>query len=179
MSKEYDQYLEDHINAVIQSYYYLVNNDIVEYSEDLENQMTQHDASKRSEEEYDAYDQYFYGINPAQPSYKTDSDFMYAFLHHLHNNPHHWQYWVLIQDSDESHKEEVLDMPYNYAVEMVCDWWSFSWMEYWKTDDKEQLLGVFAWYDDNKDSMKLSDSTRNVVESILERLHENLSQLLR
>ena len=139
MSKEYDQYLEDHINGVIQSYYYLVNNDIVEYSEDLENQI------------------------------------MYAFLHHLHNNPHHWQYWVLIHDSDESHKEEVLDMPYNYVVEMVCDWWSFSWMEFWKTGEEEQLLGVFAWYDDNKHSMKLSNATRYEVEYLLDSLRQSLS----
>ena len=60
-----------------------------------------------------------------------------------------------------------LDMPYNYIIEMICDWWSFSF----KTGD---LTEIFNWYDSHKDHIKLSDNTRKTVHDILSRIKEKV-----
>lgn len=85
----------------------------------LNENITMHDRSKYSDEEYIPYIEYFYGTK----SKKIDTEFNYAWLHHIHNNPHHWQYWVLKHDDKP---EEALEMPYEYIIEMFCDHWSFS-----------------------------------------------------
>ena len=60
-----------------------------------------------------------------------------------------------------------MDMPYNYIVEMICDWWAFSWKD-------ENLNEIFEWYEEHKEYMKLSDTTRHTVETILIRIKEKL-----
>ena len=125
-----------------------------------------HDKSKDQQDEYDAYDRYFYGNNR---SYQDVQDFNYAWLLHIHRNPHHWQYWVLINDNPKE-GEIVLDMPYNYILEMICDWWAFSWA-------KENLREIFGWDDAHKDYMKLSDKTRKTVESILGSIKTKLDEI--
>ena len=125
-----------------------------------------HDASKSSDQEYHAYDAYFYGRNR---SYQVVQEFNRAWLHHIHNNPHHWQHWVLINDNPNE-GEIILDMPHLYIIEMVCDWWAFSWA-------KGNLYEIFNWYDEHKDYMKLSDKTRKTVDDILAKIKTKLDEL--
>ena len=70
-------------------------------------------------------------------------------------------------DPDEG--EVVMDMPYNYIVEMICDWWAFSHM-------KGELTEIFNWYAPHAGYMKLSDNTRKEVEWILGKMREKLSE---
>lgn len=162
MSQQYDTYLQEHKENVKKAYIWMRENipDIftdIDSNYDLEWQMTYvHDVSKEDPEEYDAYDKYFYGNNK---SFKVVEDFQYAWLHHIHNNPHHWQHWVLINDDPEE-GIKALDMPVNYIIEMVCDWWSFSW----KSGD---LLSMFDWYKEHRDYIRLSYDTRKAVEGLL------------
>lgn len=162
MGQLYDEYLYDHTSNVMKAFEWLVVHKIVTELDETPflEQMDKHDLSKNSDEEYDAYDRYFYG----NKSYKTTRDFNYAWLHHIHNNPHHWQYWVL-QNDDGS--EEVLEMPKKYAIEMICDWWSFSW----KTG---KLDTIFDWYEKHK-GMKLNPATRIYVEGILDKIKKELA----
>ena len=89
-------------------------------------------------------------------------------MHHIHKNPHHWQHYVLINDeADEG--IVVLDMPYNHIVEMICDWWSFSW-------STGNLYEIFDWYDKHKEHIHLSNSTRVIVESILGKINKKLDE---
>lgn len=169
MSKEYDLYLKKHRDNVAKGFKWLQQNlpDILipgGDSYDLEHQIVfAHDVSKNTPEEYDAYDVYFYGGNR---SYEVVQNFNYAWLHHIHNNPHHWQHWILTND-DKELGDLALDMPYNYIIEMICDWWAFSWQ-------KENLFEIFDWYDEHKDYMKLGDTTRKTVEDILGKIKEVL-----
>ena len=164
MSSEYDHYLDDHRKCVQQAYDFLVSNAIVDDVEGKAEELVRsHDLSKFCDEEYDAYDQHFYGVQ----SEEVEQAFLYAFLHHLHNNPHHFQYWVLIQGVNKEHNEEVLEMPYEHVVEMVCDWWSFSWSKYNESGNLEDLLEVLKWYKKSKDNIKLHPLTRDEVESLL------------
>lgn len=171
MSIEYDRYLEQHKANVIKGYEWILdnlpvlNNPVTEMGINMFDQLANHDASKYTPEEYDAYDRYFYGNR----SYQVVQEFNYAWLNHIHNNPHHWQYYVLVHD-EPGEGITALDMPYNYILEMLCDWWTFSWKE-------GNLTEIFKWYDEHKDYMKLSIKTRKTVEDILEKIKEKLSEL--
>lgn len=168
MSYEYDQYLAKHRSAVVKAYDWLYFNlpEVLTraYNADLEYQIRfKHDFSKNEPDEYFAYDAYFYGGNR---SYEVVQNFRKAWLLHIHRNPHHWQHWVLINDEPDE-GEILIPMPFNYIVEMICDWWSFSWI---KGDSTE----IFKWYDDHKDYMKLHKDTRKTVEDILDRIKDIL-----
>lgn len=166
MSVQYDNYLTEHKENVAKGFRWLQEN-IPEVIEDgFEWQICfNHDASKTDPEEYDAYDAYFYGNNR---SYSVVQNFKKAWLRHIHNNPHHWQHWILINDEPKEGMV-VIDMPYIYVVEMICDWWSFSWT-------KGDLNEIFGWYEDRKDYMKLSANTRKSVEYILGKMKDKLEE---
>lgn len=166
MSVQYDNYLTEHKENVAKGFRWLQEN-IPEVIEDgFEWQICfNHDASKTDPEEYDAYDAYFYGNNR---SYSVVQNFKKAWLRHIHNNPHHWQHWILIND-DPKEGMVVIDMPYIYVVEMICDWWSFSWT-------KGDLNEIFGWYEDRKDYMKLSANTQISVEYILGKMKDKLEE---
>ena len=122
-----------------------------------------HDKSKDDPEEYNAYDKYFYGGNQ---SYKVVQDFRFAWLRHIHHNPHHWQHWILIND-DPDEGEIIMEMPHVCIIEMICDWWAFSWA-------KGDLTEIFNFYEKNKNYMKLADKTRYEVEHILDTIRESI-----
>lgn len=168
MSYQYDQYLEKHKANVIKGFEWMQNNipEVLERVEDcdLGHQICiAHDYSKIYTDEYDAYDSYFYGGNK---SFEVVEKFNIAWLNHIHRNPHHWQHWVLINDDPEK-SEIILDMPLNYIIEMICDWWSFSW-------ERRTLSYIFDWYDKHKGYMKLSSNTRKEVEYILDKIRGTL-----
>ena len=169
MSAEYDAYIIDHKNNVVAAAEWLRHNVPSINTNDvcgLGSNLWRHDDSKLTREEYDAYDEYFYG---GEKTKEIKEAFNYAWLRHIHNNPHHWQYWVLINDDPEE-GTIALDIPYKYAIEMICDWWSFSW----KTGN---LYEIFNWYDEHKKRMILSEHTRELVEEILGEIKKKLDEL--
>ena len=174
MSKQYDLYLEQHRSNVAKGYNWMRENIPEIFNNIPENDFSllhefqiryDHDKSKDLEDEYNAYDDYFYGGNR---SFEVVQNFRYAWLKHIHRNEHHWQHWVLIND-DPNEGEIIMDMPYNCIIEMICDWWAFSW-------NKGKLDEIFVWYDEHKNYMKLSEKTRNVVESILGLIKDKLEE---
>lgn len=170
MSIEYNNYLSEHISNVQKGLNFFKEHmpDILTYEGNyylgyaLEEQFANHDKSKYDEKEYAAYDAYFYGGNKTQA---VLDEFNRAWLHHIHHNPHHWQYYVLIQDDDET---ICVEMPYCYVLEMLCDWWAFSW----KNGD---LFEIFEWYEKHKNHILLNPKTRKVVEDILTKLRAQLA----
>lgn len=169
MSRAYDLYLEQHKENVRNGFEWIRENLpglIPDDGTDYEHQICfAHDASKSELDEYDPYDRYFYGGNR---SYKVVQEFRHAWLKHIHRNPHHWQHWVLIND-EPGEGEIILDMPFVYILEMICDWWAFSW-------NSGDLFEIFKWYDQRKAYMKLSDNTRATVEHILGLIREKLEE---
>lgn len=170
MSKKYDEYLSSHLECVKDAFNWFVGNmpeiflDEVQQDEISKQCLENHDKSKLDPEEYQAYDNYFYGSK----SYEVVREFNKAWLRHIHNNPHHWQHWILINDNPDE-GEIILDMPNNYIIEMICDWWSFSW----KTGN---LYEIFDWYRERKQYIKLSDTTREKVENILNSMEDKLHE---
>ena len=173
MSELYDEYIKEHKENVGKAADWLYHHlpEIFNCDDNFKSDCMwqckhEHDASKWTEEEYGPYDAYFYGKNR---SYEVVQEFNHAWLHHIHNNAHHWQYWILNND-DPNKGEIILDMPDNYIFEMICDWWSFSWA-------KGNLYEIFDWYNERKNYIKLSDKTRKKVEDILERIKDELDQI--
>lgn len=156
--KKYHEYIIEHTTNVRKAFELmkdLIQGTLIDGEEAvLEKQMKNHDLSKYTDEEFSAYCEYFYGDRTE----KVEELFEYAWLHHQHNNPHHWQYWLLKQD-DGTFK--ALEMPKTYVIEMVCDWWAFS-------IKKQDYCEVLNWYEKNKDTMILAQGTKIRVEAILD-----------
>lgn len=167
MSRQYDVYLEQHISNVQKGFWWLADNlpELLHNVPCTQMQINNHDSSKTNTDEYRAYDEYFYGNNR---SHSVVKEYEKAWLLHIHRNPHHWQYWVLVHDDPE---EDItcIEMPMNYILEMICDWWAFSWA-------KENLYEIFSWYDEHKQYMKLHKNTRKQVEDILGRIKKKLDE---
>lgn len=184
-NNRYDEYLTTHISNVKKGYEWLKENlpellsvynyaDEINYYGELDDIIAQHDktkyikipdASKYYELtcEYNAYADYFYGIRDKE----VEEKFNIAWLSHIHNNPHHWQYWILHNDTDGL---QILDMPYVFIIEAICDWWSFSW-------NSNNLYEIFDWYDKNKKGILISDKTKTTFEYILSRIRDKLNSL--
>ena len=170
MSREYDNYLTEHRGNVARGFHWIQEHlpELIPAEDgiDYEHQICfAHDKSKNESDEYDAYDAYFYGRNR---SFQVVQDFNYAWLNHIHRNPHHWQHWILLND-EPNEGEIILDIPYHYILEMICDWWAFSWA-------KGDLTEIFNWYDQHKSYMKLSEKTRKTVEDILWKIRLELQK---
>ena len=169
MSKEYDEYLRDHIMCVQIGFSWIEKNlpELLPIGKNFDN-FGRHDESKRSVAEYDAYDQYFYGGNKEDKDVKDAFDL--AWLHHIHENPHHWQHFVLFEDEGGVNKPKPLPMPYHYILEMICDWWAFSWKS-------GNLYEIFDWYKDHEGKMLLEAGTKKKVDDILDKIRGKLVEL--
>lgn len=78
-----------------------------------------HDNSKFSLAEFLPSAKYFQGNRSPIDAEKEQNGYSAAWLHHMGHNPHHWEYWI---DFDENGKIIANKIPYQYVVEMVCDW---------------------------------------------------------
>ena len=171
MSALYNEYLIEHKSKVLKGFDWLSKNlpDIF-LNDQIKSRCewlcaNAHDQSKYDKEEYDAYDKYFYGNR----SYEVVQNFNYAWLQHIHKNPHHWQHWILIND-DSDLGIVALEIPLNYIIEMICDWWSFSW----RSGD---LYEIFDWYAKHRDGMQMNDTSRIIVEDILNKMRTKLDDI--
>ena len=167
---EYEQYLKEHCLNVRKAFYWIRKScpDILKNADkvDYEWNILLHDDTRTVNDEYYAYYDYFYNRDKkgkCKNKY-AEQNFRIAKLAHYHRNPDHWQHWILLND-DEG--EEYLEIPLCYIIEMICDWWSFSW----KTGN---LMEIFNYYDQHKDKIKMNEFSRNKLEDILKQMREKL-----
>lgn len=167
----YPQYIKRHTDAVREAFYYLKN--IGAFSgmpeseiDKCERLVGKHDHSKYGDDEWDAYNAYFYG---ADRSVEVEENFNRAWLHHIHENKHHWQHWVLIEDDSEGMK--AIEIPDCYIMEMLCDWFSFSLMN-------NDITNILTWYDINRETMILHPTTRRKVENIIDIIDRHRNETL-
>ena len=113
-----------------------------------------HDWSKFLPCEWGPYAARFYSDRPK--TLQTLRDYSRAWNHHQKVNDHHWQYWLLTFDTGQ---EVALEMPERCVVEMICDWRGAG-----RAQGKPDTV---AWYRENRDKMRLHDSTRQTVEQLL------------
>lgn len=171
MSFNYNQYLKTHLESVKKAFEWIKENipEVFKNEDETKRvsiQIENHDASKFTFEEYEAYNDFFYGS--AVPEPEVRQAFNEAWLHHIHTNPHHWQHWILINDDPEL-GEMLLKIPNNYLIEMICDWWSFSWA-------KGDLYLIFDWYEEHKAYMKINSVSKWKIEVILNKIKAKLDK---
>ena len=131
-----------------------------------------HDWSKFLPCEWFAYTNYFYGNHPkfselpsalksiwpaksCEEYWKDKFDF--SWNHHSKFNKHHFQFWVLIEDSG---KIKPLKMPEKYVREMTADWEGAG----------RAITGKWeAWdyYQKNKENTLLHPESRELFERLL------------
>lgn len=138
-----------------------------------------HDLSKFSPAEWGPYVDYFYG-GPWPDRLPTDFRYQFgdqytkgwvqrrfdaAWLTHIHRNPHHWQHYVLLEDSGAV---KVLEMPRPHRLEMIADWWGAGRALGGKPPaGADRYAELRAWYVANKDKMQLGLRTREMVEAAI------------
>lgn len=110
-----------------------------------------HDMSKFLPCEWVPYAHHFYGKRKK----KVDRAYDLAWLHHIHRNKHHWQFWVIVDNGIE----EYLPMPDKYVKEMLADWYGAGYAQ--------NMPDVKKWYLDRKEIIKLHPRTRRWIEKQL------------
>lgn len=122
-------------------------------------QLYNHDISKWSEHELPQYADWFYGAKSDPQAYDR------AWLHHIHNNPHHWQYWIMPEqfNPDGESDNGCLEMPENYILEMVADWMGAN-MAYQSTWD------MTSWLKSNFAKIKLHKKSKSFLVKLLHKL---------
>lgn len=113
-------------------------------------QLIVHDWTKFLPSEWFPYARYFYGSGQKQA-------FDVAWLKHQHRSPHHWQHWVLQEDSGDV---KVLPMPDKYRREMLADWRGAGRAIHGKDE-------TATWYTGTRQGRRLHPETQAWVEAEL------------
>lgn len=150
--EEYRKYVINHKRRVKQFADWMKENLPEIFNEagldDFDELIDEHDESKFSEEEFDAYAQKWFNGSGKTLEYEE------AWKHHWQNNEHHPEYWL------------GEDMPYIYILEMLCDWGSFGIQ---KGDYKELISFYYSKARDDEEK-NLSDNTKKIIEEILSKI---------
>ena len=157
-TKEYKDYIDNH-RKMVQKAWEIIKDATVKYGEDSWGQhnnchaftfisliIEEHDKSKYSPEEFEAYRKRFYPVTGEE---YDKNELQRAWGHHLENNLHHWQ----------SMKAVNYNHPYilEHTVEMICDWFAMA-MQFNE--------GHRDYYENNKDKIELQDWQHELVEEI-------------
>ncbi|WP_295712045.1 DUF5662 family protein [uncultured Mitsuokella sp.] len=79
-----------------------------------------HDLSKFSRIEFWESVRYYNGVySPIRRCKELNNGYSLAWIHHKGRNLHHYEAWW--DNFDRPEGPQPIDMPYNYAAEMVCD----------------------------------------------------------
>lgn len=131
--------------------------------------LTIHDWSKFLPCEWFPYVDYFYGEKARLQKEEWDDSkywplaqkyydaFNRAWLHHQHFNPHHWQHWVLREDSGDI---KLLEMPEHFMREMLADWQGAGRAITGRWEARE-------WYARNREIIQLHPKTRAWIDSAI------------
>lgn len=128
-----------------------------------------HDWSKFLPCEWFPYARYFFRKDGPLGNTKADrAAFERAWLHHIHLNKHHWNYWVLVDGpTTEASANKAISMPDVYIREMVADWCGAGRAITGKWD-------VYNWFAKNVERMTLHDTTKFKVGYVVMEAKEKL-----
>lgn len=131
-----------------------------------ESQLAIHDKSKWTEDEFPRYAANFHGKTSPVNAQRVADNMALAWLHHIHHNPHHWQFWMFpdgYSPKSSSLEKGIIFMPENYLREMVADWMGAS-MAYTGSWD------MLDWLNMNLKNVKLHSKSWLVLVKILEEI---------
>lgn len=129
-----------------------------------------HDLSKYSPAEFFESIKYYDGkISPIEKC-KAENGWSKAWLHHRGRNKHHWEYWI---DNINNGYPEAILIPYEYAVEMLCDYIGAGQAYQGKdwTPEKE-----YEWWNKKKNNVLMHPVIENFISKMLFLMAYNYSQ---
>lgn len=121
---KYEAYVKEHISNV-NKVYSLFKEKCPDHATDfvtlpyemipMDTYITIHDDSKYEDYELEPYALWFTAGNRTEEA-KTLFD--KAWLHHIHQNPHHPEHWLLVRNDMTV---DILEMPEPFVIEFLCD----------------------------------------------------------
>lgn len=131
-----------------------------------------HDMSKFSPIEFAESARYFQGTDSPINAAKKDNGYSIAWQHHKGRNPHHYEYWV----DDLDHGGKPLQMPFEYALELVCDYLGAG-RAYMGSDFSYEL--EYAWWQAKKsEPMAMHLQTMRFVDQMLSHLADTRDETI-
>lgn len=116
-------------------------------------QLLVHDWSKFMPCEFGPYARHFYA-RTKHDRRKGDPAFDRAWLHHIHKNPHHWDFWVLRVASNVT----ALRVPERYLREMAADWLAMA---------RQRGNPPTQWYVQAKGTIHMHPASRSRIEVLI------------
>ncbi len=187
--EKYTSYILEHQRNVFKAYTILFTKENIDklfgnaqidyirnFMDSLLKEISMHDESKFSDEEFDGYRLHFYPTDEEKNTTKSEDDirleqekFEEAWKHHYMNNDHHpfyWQYHKYERNEDKITfvECEKLDIPTDMTIKailhMICDWEAMS---------IKFNTNTVEWYctKAEKERSAMSEKTRKKVETIL------------
>lgn len=99
-----------------------------------------------------------FGVAEAAPwPFFVEDFFNIAWNHHQKRNKHHWQYWVLTEDSGRTFPVAI---PEKFIREMVADWAGAGRAINGRWD-------IRTWYEKNRERINIRSETRVRVEELI------------
>ena len=126
-----------------------------------------HDLSKFSWTEFWESVKYYQGSRSPINAAKEDQGYSLAWQHHKGRNKHHYEYWTDKYDDGTV----ALEMPYKYAVELICDWYGAA-RAYTGNRGKDFYQKELAWWLDKRNNKhpKMNQQTMNFVDIVFHNL---------
>ena len=189
--KEYEDYIDEHKNNVVNAYIeYFKNKDwtnqlpeeisIEDWNDaisDLGDIIEDHDNSKYLDDEFEPYRRYFhktvqeklYDQEHPEEAEIVDQEFDLAWQHHYLLNPHHSEFWLYtdivngaLVPLDKPREDGPRDMDLLNIIHMICDWMAMSYKF-------ENTYSPVNWYNGEGESKRriMSTKTRHTLYLIL------------
>ena len=130
-----------------------------------------HDLSKYSFVEFFSSARYFQGNRSPINAEKEDKGYSLAWQHHKGHNPHHWEYWI---DNIGTYKNTPIKIPYEYVIEMICDWLGAGIVySKQKVDFNKPYSEPLEYYNKFTKERIFHPETQKLIEYFLNEIKEN------
>ena len=156
-NKKYKDYIDEHKNNIEKVWRAIKPILIEKYNINMiainaiDKNIEHHDDSKFSKHEFEPYGEFYYPIGK-----KNKDDYDKAWLHHIQNNKHHWNHWLIVNSPTEI---IPTTMPFIYIIEMLIDWSSMSL----KFGDD-----VKKYYNKNKKDIIIDKKTKETINKFID-----------
>lgn len=117
-----------------------------------------HDWSKFHPTEFFESVKYYQGDKSPIPVCKKENGVSLAWQHHKGHNPHHYEYWT---DNYDGGTPTYHPMPYEYAMEMLADWFAAGRTYHGKDFN---IMDEVDWWDNKKPTIALAEPTKSFIE---------------
>lgn len=124
-----------------------------------------HDLSKYSFIEFFSSARYYQGNRSPIDAEKENRGYSLAWQHHKGHNPHHWEYWI---DNLGTYKNTAIKIPYEYVIEMICDWLGAGIVySKQKVDFNKPYSEPIEYYNKCKSERIFNKETQKLIENYL------------